>query len=199
MSEYTFSEKIMIHKPMQKYEKILYYDKITAKTVAELLTIIKKDDNFVLGGYGVENLTAERVYIHTPDALIGMKDNKTLADLFEYFSTDTLLLEYFLIAGGASIHCSGYRFTVHPDEDIHRNTPHVHVCKNDKSVRYSLVTLKRFEQDKVPREYKRDEKKVILPYLINNQEKLMKFWNHYINGYTIPDEDEWGKQYYPES
>ena len=163
-----------------------------------MLNSIKEDAIAFLGEYGAENLSAERVYIITQEALIGMQQDKTIVELFEYFSTEEIHLVYFLV-GGASIHCSGYRFTVHPKEEIHRHMPHVHVCKDGESVRYSLDTLERFEQDKLPREYKRDEKKVIIPYLLKNQTKLMGYWNHYMNGYTVPDEDEHGLQYYPES
>ena len=198
MSEHTFSDKVMIYAPLSNYKRSYTYEENTPKTVNEFLSIIRKDAIEFLGEYDVKNLVAERVYISTPDVLIGMQEDKTFVELFEYFASENIQLVYFLV-GGASIHCSGYRFTIHPNEDIHRNTPHVHVCKNNTSVRYSLDTLERFEQDKLPREYKRDEKKIIFPYLLNNQEKLMGYWNHYMNGYTVPDEDECGRQYYPES
>lgn len=198
ISENTFSDKIMIYQPLSNYKKSYTYEEITHKTVNEFLGIIKKDAIEFLGEHGTENLVAERVYISTIDAFIGMQEDKTFAELFEYFASESIQLVYFLV-GGASIHCSGYRFTVHPNEDIHRNTPHVHVCKDNMSVRYSLDTLGRFEQDELPREYKRDEKKIIKPYLLKNQQKLMEYWNHYMNGYTVPDEDECGRQYYPES
>ena len=199
MSDLTFSDKIMIYAPFKKYEKSFDYERITEKTVNEFLNIVRKDAIEFLGGYGAENLKAERVYISTSDALIGMQEDKSFDEIFEYFSTENIKFEYFIIAGGASIHCPGYRFTVHPNEDIHRNTPHVHVCKDNMSVRYSLITLERFEQDEMPREYRRDEKKIIMPYLIDNKDKLMGYWNHYINGYTVPYENERGMQYYPES
>ena len=95
--------------------------------------------------------------------------------------------------------CRGYRFVVHPNEEIHKHTPHVHVENDDCSVRYSLVSLKRFEQDKVPRNYLRDEKKIIRPFLENNRKKLLEYWNLSINGYTTPIINEKGQQYYPES
>ena len=38
-----------------------------------------------------------------------------------------------------------------------------------------------------------------MPFLRKNQTKLMRYWNHYINGYTVPFEDEQERQYYPES
>lgn len=198
MSDRNFSDKIMIYEPLSKFEKTYTYEQNAFKTVNEFLSIIKIDAIEFLGEYGAETLAAERVYISTPDALIGMQEDKTFHELFEYFSSENIQLVYFLVAG-ASIHCSGYRFTVHPNEEIHRNTPHVHVCKENMSVRYSLDTLERFERDDVPREYARDEKKIILPYLRKNQDKLMAYWNHYINGYTVPYEDECGRQYYPES
>ena len=198
MSDRTFSDKIMIYEPLATYQKNFTYDELPKTTVNDLLNSIKEDAIAFLGEYGAENLSAERVYIITQDALIGMQNDKTFEELFEYFPTENIQLVYFLV-GGASIHCSGYRFTVHPNEEIHRHTPHVHVCKDGESVRYSLDTLERFEQDKLPREYKRDEKKVIMPYLKNNQAKLMTYWNLYMNGYTVPNEDERGLQYYPES
>lgn len=198
MSEGTFSEKIMIYEPFAKYEKTFCYEELTAKTVSEFIDLVKKDASEFLGEYGTEQLDVDRLYIQTADALLGMQNDKLLDDIFAYFSIDNIQFSFFLV-GGASIHCMGYRFVVHPDEDIHRNTPHVHVCKDDNSVRYSLVTLERFKQDPLPRTYARDEKKVIMPHLRKNQAKLMGYWNHYINGYTVPFEDEQGRQYYPES
>ena len=67
------------------------------------------------------------------------------------------------------------------------------------SVRYSLDTFKRFEQDIPSREHKRDEKKIIIPALKKNVKRLYGFWNQYMSGYIPPDEDENGKQYYKES
>ena len=198
MSENTFSEKIMIYEPISKYEKIFCYEELEVKTVNEFLNFVKKVAAKSLGEYGAEHLNIERIYIHTKDTLFGLQEDKLLEDIFNYFSTDNIQFAYFLV-GGASLHCMGYRFVVHPDEDIHRNTPHVHVCKDDKSVRYSLVNLERFKQDSIPRTYARDEKKIIMPFLRKNQTKLMRYWNHYINGYTVPFEDEQERQYYPES
>lgn len=197
MSEGTFSEKIMIYAPLATYEKCFCYEDIAAKTVGELVEIIKNETSIFRNAHIVD-LCVDRVYILIGDTLFGLQEDKYLDDIYEFFSADNLRFVCFFVAG-ASIHCSGYRFTVHTDEDIHRHTPHVHVCKDGNSVRYSLVTLERFAQDPVPRSYIRDEKKVILPYLKKNQTKLMNYWNCYINGYTVPDEDEYSRQYYPES
>lgn len=198
MSEHTFSDRIMIYEPLKHFQKSYTDNQISYRTVNDFLNIIKKEAIDFLEDYSAKNLTAEKVYIRTPYALIGMRENKTLTELFEQFPTKNIQLVYFVV-GGASIHCNGYRFTVHPNEDIHRNTPHIHVYKDNMSVRYSLDTLKRFAQDELPHEYKRDEKKIILPYLEKNLEKLRGYWNLYMKGYTVPDEDENGRQYYPES
>jgi len=73
------------------------------------------------------------------------------------------------------------------------------VKKNGKSVRYHLDTLKRFEKDDFPREYKRDEKKIILPCIERNLTELIELWNYNMNGYITPDLGENGCQYYKES
>lgn len=198
MSEDLFSEKIMIYKPLSEYRKVFFYEELEAKTVSEFIEIVKNDVNEYSDEYSIEELNVNRLYIQTADTLFGLQQDKRLEDIFNYFSTDNIQFTYFVV-GGASLHCMGYKFIVHPDEDIHRNTPHVHVCKDGNSVRYSLVTLERFKHDSMPRIYARDEKKVIMPYLRENQDKLMGYWNHYINGYTVPFEDEQGCQYYPES
>ena len=198
MSENAFTDKIMIYEPIAKFEKIFCYDELPIKTISEFIDLVKNDASVFLGESGTEQLNVERLYIQTADALIGMQNDKLLDDVFAYFSTDNIQLAYFLV-GGASIRCMGYKFVVHPNEDIHRNKPHVHVCKDEDSVRYSLITLERFKQDSLPRTYNRDEKKVIIPFLRENQDTLMAYWNHYINGYTVPDLDEHGQQYYPES
>ena len=90
-------------------------------------------------------------------------------------------------------------FIIHPDEDIHKNTPHVHVRRDDEETRYYLESLERFPNDKVSRRFLKDEKKRIKPYLLKNKEKLYEYWNLYMNGYTTPAMNEEGKQYYKES
>ena len=88
---------------------------------------------------------------------------------------------------------------MHPNEAVHKHKPHVHVVKDDMSVRYSLETLERFPQDVFSREYKRDEKKIIIPALKKNQKKLWDYWNCYMGGYCSPTIDCQGKEYYKES
>lgn len=198
MNRHTVTQKIMIHAPYAMYEKTFYGNDLASKTISDIIQIVGKDAAAFLTEHGVK-LSWEHVCIRTSSALIALQEDKKLDEIFTYFSTDDIQFAYFFIVGGASIHCGGYRFTVHPDEDIHRNSPHVHVYKDGKNARYSLNTLKRFPDDNILREFIRDEKKIILPYLKKNQEKLMGYWNHYMNGYTFPAEDVDGNQYYPES
>ena len=75
--------------------------------------------------------------------------------------------------------------------------PHVHVVKDDESVRYSLVTLERI--DKCSRSFLRDEKKKIRPALEKYLPRLQEYWTAAMNGYRPPEFDFHGKQYYPES
>ena len=197
-SDRTFSDKIMIWEPLNKCAETFDFNKLKITTVNEFINLVKNQESEFLGEYGTENLSIDRIYIQAADILIGFREDKKLDNVFNDFSTDDLQLAYFIV-GGASIHCMGYKFVVHPNEDIHRNNPHVHVCKDDDSVRYSLLTLERFKKDYMPRTYARDEKKIIIPYLKKNQAKLMNYWNLYINGYTVPVEDEYERQFYPES
>ena len=160
ISENNFSNRIMIYSPISTYKKSFCYEALKDKTVSEFINFAKTDSFEFLGAYGVEELNINRLYIHIEDTLFGLQEDKLLKDIFNHFSVDNIQFAYFLV-GGASIHCSGYRFVIHPDEGIHRNTPHVHVCKDNYSVRYSLITLERFKQDSFPRTYARDEKKII--------------------------------------
>ncbi len=114
-SERTYSEKIMIWAPVGSYRKTFNFNELTTKTVSEFINLIKADANEFLGMYGEENLSVDSVYIQTADILIGFQEDKRLNELFDYFSTDDLQFAYLLV-GGASIHCMGYRFVVHPDD-----------------------------------------------------------------------------------
>lgn len=131
--------------------------------------------------------------------LLGLQKDEPLTELFAFFKRAKIEIDYILVLGGASIHCNGYRFTIHPNEEIHKHRPHVHVIKNDTSVRYSIDTFERFEHDTLSREHQRDEKKIIIPTIKKNKKRLYVFWNQYMNGYIPPIEDENGKQYYKES
>lgn len=203
MSENLFADDVMIFKPFASYEKTYSaIDIALLEKVSDIIQLFKtdalKDDN-ALGNWGNENLQVNTVYIQTNDAFLGLQENKRIADIISYFGDDRIEFVYFCVIGGASFWCDGYRFIVHPNEDIHRFHPHVHVKRDDDETRYSLDTLTRFPDDTFSREFKRDEKKVILPYLRKNQAKLQRYWDYYINGYIPPMEDSDGKQFYSES
>ena len=67
------------------------------------------------------------------------------------------------------------------------------------SVRYSLETFERFEQDKYSRVHAKYEKKRILPFLNDHKEELMEFWNMAMKSYIPPQIGENGCQYCKES
>lgn len=201
MNDELFSDKIMIDKPKDHITKTFSLAECLNKEihcVSDLINAIKDTtDNilFMLGDLGMENFCYENTYLQYTGYLFGLQKDKQLLELFEDFSTDELELAYIWAAGGASIHCNGYRFAVYSGEDNHRYSPHVHVIRNDVSVRYSLETFERFQQDNFSREHARDEKKIILPVLKRNKKRLMGYWNLAIKGYSPPVEDECGKQY----
>ena len=80
------------------------------------------------------------------------------------------------------------------EESVHRYSPHVHVCKNGHRISYSLLTLSPFTEP--PREYERDSKKIIIPFLKKNRDKLLEMWYQNLNGFETPTVDEDGMQFY---
>lgn len=202
MSEETFTEQIMIYRPIYTTTKIFLQkdlDDLGIAYISELIEYIKRDNAMceVLGEWGLENISTETVYIQHQDYLLGLREDKTILSIFDYFHSESLELAFFIV-GGASIHNeTSYRFTVHPNEDIHRHMPHVHVRKDDVEIRYSLETLKPI--DPLVNPHRRDNKKIIIPFLEKNQKKLMGLWQLYMDGYISPQITQEGQQFYPES
>lgn len=202
MSEETFSKQIMIYRPIDTTTKTFSQEDLSElgiDYVSDLVEEIKRDRAMgeVLGEWGLENISTKTIYIQYQDCLLGLLENKTISDIFDYFNSEKLELAYFLV-GGASIHNeTSYRFTVHPNEDIHRYMPHVHVSKDDVEIRYSLETLQPI--DSLVNPHRRDNKKIILPFLKKNQEKLLGFWQLYMDGYASPAITQEGQQFYSES
>lgn len=199
MSEETYTPKVMIYAP-HNTEVVRFTQQqcreASIVTLRDLTEELKRQRGESEESHLVQQLCPEHLYIQTPDCLLGFQRDFSLSELFDYFHTQRLELVCFFV-GGASLHCMGYRFTVHPREQIHQNSPHVHVEQDDQSVRYSLENFT--PMDNVPRTFRRDEKKIILPFLKRNQARLLGYWNHYLNGFLPPSEDEAGRQYYPES
>ena len=203
MCSETFSEQIMIYKPHAQYNQSFEFDDdyLVKYKVSDLIHKIKeraKEEKHETGEWENDRLNFSNIYIKTQDALLGLSEDKLLLDVFDFFNVEKLEFAFF-IAGGASLHSNGYVFVVHPNEDIHRFKPHVHVKRNDEETRYSLETLERFPQDTFSRTFRRDEKKKIIPFLEGNKERLLEWWNLYMNGYIPPVQDENGRQYYKES
>lgn len=202
MSEETFSEKIMIYKPVSCITKCFTEAELNQCriiSVSELIDHLKNDAGIkdALGTWGLENIGISTVYIQDNEWLLGLRQDKPISEIFRELETNRLKFAYFM-AGGASIHNNtGYRFTVHPDEDIHRHMPHVHVSKAGINIRYSLDTL--LPIDKLVNPHKRDNKKIIIPFLHGHCQQLIEMWNRYTEGYTTPVLDEKGRQYYSES
>ncbi len=205
MSERDMSRKIMIDKPYKTITKFInmsYCLRNNIFTMGDLISHIKRSTNSLfdlLGDFGIENFNVENIYIKYNGYLIGLQENKYLSDIFSYFKRTILEFDYIYVAGGASREHHGYKFIVHPKEDIHRYTPHVHVQKYNIAPRYYLKTFERFKDDEYLREHERDEKKIIIPFLEKNKKWLWKEWDMYMNGYTPPIVTESGKQYCKET
>ncbi|ODU58589.1 MAG: hypothetical protein ABT01_00170 [Clostridium sp. SCN 57-10] len=202
MSEETFSKQIMIYKPISSIVKSFTETtlrQLTIVNVGHLINYLKKDIVIreELGDWGFENFTIETVYIRHQGYLLGLQKDKPISEVFRDFKVNRLEFAYFVV-GGASIHNeTSYRFTIHPDEKIHEHMPHVHVSKAGVEIRYSLETL--LPIDPLVNPHKRDDKKIIMPFLQQNHEQLRKLWSYYAKGYTTPEITEDGQQFYSES
>lgn len=202
MNSETFSENIMIYKP-HDYIKVTYteedLDKLGLSKVSDIIAhmISSETISFSLGPWGTENFTCSTSYIKVQDYLLGLKEDKRIEEIFNYLDSNQLEFAHFIV-GGASLHDeTGYRFTIHSDEKIHAHLPHVHVSKGEVEIRYSLETL--LPMDKLENPHRRDEKKIIKPFLEKNKERLMSMWVHNLNGYYTPTISDDGKQFYAES
>lgn len=198
----TFSEEIMIYKPHSSITRGFTEEtlrELSIVNVSELINYLKKDTNIVecLGKWGLENLSVARVYIHHHDYLLGLQEDKAISAVFNELESQRLEFAFFIV-GGASIHNeTSYRFTIHPDEKIHEHMPHVHVSKAGVDIRYSLETL--LPIDHLVNPHKRDNKKIITPFLHNNHKRLLEMWGYYNKGYTTPVITQELQQFYGES
>lgn len=202
MSNKFFSRKIMIYKPHKSVKTKIRLDNDLLNTdfnkLVQKIKYTNSIKNFEKNYFPLDILNWETIYIRQKGTFLSLQSNKKVSDVFNFFKTNKLEIAYFIV-GGASINHFGYKFVVHPDESIHINNPHVHVIKDNASVRYSLKTFQRFPKDKYTREYIRDEKKIIIPSLKKNSKELWQHWNYYINGYNPPAIDIKGKEYYKET
>ena len=146
--------------------------------------------------YSIEDFYMySKQYIKYGKYLVGCKVDRSLSQIKVDLGVENICIELFVYGGGASIVCNGYLFVVHPNEDVHKHSPHVHVNHDGYSVRYSLVTFERYPDDVCSREYIRDEKKIILPFIKKRYSFFMDNWNKAQKGYEMPAVDERGVQY----
>lgn len=175
MSEETFSEQIMIYKPISTITRCFTeaaLQKFEIATVGELIDYLKDDIAIKesLGTWGLAHLSTATVYIQHHGYLLGMREEKTISEIFRDLETS---------------------------EKIHEHLPHVHVSKAGVEIRYSLESL--LPMDSLVNPHKRDNKKIITPFLQRNQERLLEMWSYYTKGYTTPEITQEGQQFYSES
>lgn len=206
MSDDTFSPIIMVDKPYEEIRTVLTFQELTEldiQCVSDLIEYIKTthpDMEAKIGSYGMENFCYQNIYLVRDDYWVGLQDDKEINTIFEDFQNNSLTFAYLYVAGGASRNHMGYKFVVHLSrEDIHANAPHVHVERDGVSVRYSLVTFERKNPDEPTWAHRRDEKKIIIPYIKSNRDVLMGYWDLAMKGYRPPQIDEQGHQYCSES
>lgn len=203
MQDEYFDKHILICKPHISLTFYFNEEELAMQDnlhISQLVNEIKVNNPCVeamLGDYGMENFTFQTTYIKRKDYLLAFERDKVLDEVFSDFQTENLEFAHFYVAGGASVECDGYRFVIHSNESVHRNMPHVHVIKDDESVRYSLVSLERI--DECSRMFLRDEQKRILPALKKHLPRLKEYWIAAMGGYRPPEFDFKNKQYYPES
>lgn len=205
MTEETLSPHILVDRPAQTICQTFTARELAehgVQTASQLIALVKRrlpKLQELLGEYGMEQLCCEHLYLRRGDYLLGLGGDKPLDRVCAELADEDPYFVYLFVAGGASRQHMGYTFVVHPREQIHAHAPHVHVVRDGVSVRYSLVDFRRFPQDGRSRMHERDEKKVILPYLRENQKALMEYWELAMRGYLPPVRDEQGRQYCAES
>ncbi|MBO5968868.1 MAG: DUF4160 domain-containing protein [Clostridia bacterium] len=201
MSDKTFTPKIMIYKPVNTINYRFNLKDCKAlglKTIIDLIEYIKSINTDIHLSW-INDINLSSVYVFNNGYLLGVKENKSLQGLFKYFNKSTIYLDYFFVAGGASLHYWGYTFTINSNERNHKHQPHIHVSIDGIATRYSLLTYNRFPKDKYSKHHKKDEKKIIKPFIEEHSKELLELWYHNMNGYSIPVIDENGCQYYKES
>ena len=176
------------------------YELQTAKVhyLSELIETLKEDvDMLCLDEWAYDTFVFDHIFVNHKKSLYRIKENKRINDLFKDFSENDVELHYIIVCGGASLELRGFKFIVHPDEKIHKHMPHIHVEKDDYSARYSIETMEMINANNKAAElfFKRSEKKIIIPFIKKNHDRLMEYWNMYQNGYVPPKINEKGMQY----
>lgn len=206
MSDYiqVYSRNIQILKPFLRHIHFVAYENYLREEIIyvnDLIAyfILKENNKREDLAPAFAGVSCKNIYIDRRSHLLGFKENKKICDIFHYFGENKLKFISFYNFGGASLRSNGFIFCVYPNERIHEHLPHVHVLKNGKGVRYSLIDFKRFSKDKVDKDHLHAEKKIIIPFIRENQKELLGYWRDYQNGYIPPVLDDARQQYYPAS
>lgn len=200
MSEKLFDEHILLwgpHKQLIVYFTSYELEIAKIENVSDLIDNLRKDvDMLQLDEFACKNFVFDHIFVNHEDSLYRLNENKSISDLFQDFPEDDIELHYIVISGGASFVSRGFRFVVHPNEDVHKNMPHIHVIKDGNSARYSLETFKIIDANgrKAADYFKREEKKKILPVLREQYDWFIKNWNLYQKGYVPSEINEDGIQ-----
>ena len=200
MSEKLFEEHILLWGPYRQliiYFTLLELETAKIEKVSDLIDHLKNDvDMLQLDELAYKSFVFDHIFVNHEDSLYRLNENKSISDLFQDFPEDDIELHYIVISGGASLVSMGYRFVVHPDEEVHKNMPHVHVIKDGNNARYSLETLKIIDANSKKAEdfFKREEKKKIIPVLKEQYDWFIKKWNLYQKGYVPSETNEDGME-----
>lgn len=115
MSEETFSEQIMIYKPISTITRCFTeaaLQQFEIATVGELIDYLKDDIAIKesLGTWGLAHLSTATVYIQHHGYLLGMREEKTISEIFRDLETSRLEFAYFIVAA--------HLFTMRPAIDL---------------------------------------------------------------------------------
>ena len=202
MSSDDYSDYVCMYKPYEIYRcKFVEglsddccYSDLISRAFVEYIQQCKQYT------YSVEEFNEYSLhYVKYGKYLIGCPAGKLIKEIRKELEIDDLIVEIFVLGGGASIQCHGYSFVIHSNEAIHKHSPHVHVKRDGYSVRYSLENFERYDRDVCSREYIRDEKRIIIPFLKKNYSFFRDCWEKAQMGYEMPVIDELGRQYCEEN
>lgn len=101
--------------------------------------------------------------------------NIKFKDVLNFCNLDSIVIIYSVLPiGGEIANYHGYKLYIHSDEEIHRNLPHVHIKCGGEETRINLLTLEIMDDDIFN---SRKDKKKVMSYLKDNQEKWINYYN----------------------
>lgn len=145
--------------------------KFNNKTKVKDLYIELRNKFYSDYGYEVDYIIVDNIFNYQ----INFDNFDTpLNSILEHCHLDNIIIIYSVLPIGATgAYYNGYRLLIHSDEQIHRFLPHVHVECGSGDTRINLNTLEIMDKDIF--NSKKDKKKV-LSYLRNNQEKWIGYY-----------------------